>query len=158
MGSVAEEGCVILVRDVCEMLADSTGGMSFAAHLAAYGRCLEHDAANALGSELPKARRFSGRTDPQTCSRSWRPYDPTSLRRLCSATKGTSFDPTWASQWTSPASSRIRDDRVQRDGAPGAPEVLIAARWGSNWDAWATYPTCAAGSAHRGGTRRDLRL
>jgi hypothetical protein len=32
MGSVAEEGCVILVRDVCEMLAIriTTGGMSFA--------------------------------------------------------------------------------------------------------------------------------
>jgi hypothetical protein len=56
MGSVAEEGCVILVRDVCEMLADSTGGMSFAAHLAAYGRCLEHDAANALEPGLSSLR------------------------------------------------------------------------------------------------------
>jgi hypothetical protein len=164
MGSVAEEGCVILARDVCEVLAIriTTGGMSFAAHLAAYGRCLEHDAANALEPGLSSLRPScsAAGTDRKHAARSWRPYDRRGHCAVCVQRLGHLVRPYGRHGRRRPL-SRIRDDRVQRDGAPWSPEGLIAARWGSKpQEIVGDVPDLCRGmhSAHRGGTRRDLRL
>jgi hypothetical protein len=63
------------------------------------------------------------------------PYDPDVVTApfVFSDSKGTSFDPTWASQWTLPATRHVYEMIAFSAMAHLEPpeRVLIAARWGS---------------------------
>jgi hypothetical protein len=95
---------------------------------------LEHDAANALEPGLSSLRPvlLSGRHRSQTCSPFLAPLRPDVVTApfVFSDSKGTSFDPNGRHNGRRRPLSRIRDDRVQRDGAPGAPRA-VSPRWGS---------------------------
>jgi hypothetical protein len=153
MGSVAEEGCVILVRDVCksENASITTGG-ELCSYLAAFGRIwplLEHDAANALEPGLSSLRPelLSGRHRSQTCSPFLAPLRPDVVTAPFVFSDSKAPRSTLLGRHNGrrrPLSRIRRDDRVQRDGAPGAQSSSSRAL-GLQGHRRLRHPTCAAG-------------